>query len=139
MISQTAEYALRAMVFLAENAEEALPVPIIAEHTRVPAGYLSKVLQGLVRSGLVESRRGLRGGFRLARGPADLNLLEIVNSVSPIERITTCPLGLPYHEGRLCSLHQRLDEAIGHFERSFRETTLADLMAEQAGKTFNRD
>ena len=136
MISQTAEYALRAMVYLAENPDQALPVPRIAEATQVPAGYLSKVLQSLVRGGLVGSQRGLKGGFRLARPAHDVTLLDILTCVSHVERITACPLGLPHHDGQLCALHQRLDEAIGHFEGNCRATTLADLAQQDLTKTF---
>lgn len=136
MISQTAEYALRAMVFLAEQPEGAYTVPQIAEHTRVPAGYLSKVLQSLVRGGLVTSQRGLGGGFRLHRPVAEITLLDVVNCVSPIARITRCPLDLPHHQDRLCALHHRLDEASGLFETSFRDTCLAQLLEERAGGTF---
>ncbi|MFA7330322.1 MAG: Rrf2 family transcriptional regulator [Candidatus Delongbacteria bacterium] len=136
MISQTAEYALRAMVFLAENPDAAHPVPRIAEHTQVPAGYLSKVLQALARAGLVSSQRGLGGGFRLSRTVAEISLLDVVNSVSPIQRITCCPLGLAHHTERLCALHHRLDEAIGLFETSFRDTRLSDLLAGNPGQTF---
>lgn len=136
MISQTAEYALRAMVFLAEHPEGSHTVPHIAEHTQVPAGYLSKVLQSLVRGGLVSSQRGLGGGFWLSRPVAEITLLDIVNCVSPITRITRCPLDLPHHQNRLCPLHHRLDEAIGHFETSFRDTCLAKLLEERQGGTF---
>lgn len=136
MISQTAEYALRAMVFLAEQPDGAHPVLRIAEHTQVPAGYLSKVLQILVRAKLVLSQRGLKGGFRLACAAEELSLLDIVNAVSPIERITACPLGLPHHAHQLCALHHRLDQAIGSFEESFRSTTLSDLLTGGGASTF---
>jgi len=124
------------MVFLAENPDGAHPVPRIAEHTQVPAGYLSKVLQTLVKARLVVSQRGLKGGFRLGRPAAELSLLDIVNVVSPIERITACPLSLPHHAHHLCALHNRLDEAIGSFEESFRSTTLADLLKQGGASTF---
>jgi Rrf2 family protein len=136
MISQTAEYALRAMVYLAENTGQALPVPRIAEATQVPAGYLSKVLQSLARAGLVSSQRGLKGGFQLQRRAEELSLLDILAAVSPVERINACPLGLPHHEGRLCALHQRLDEAIAHFEGNCRDTSLADLLRARGEPTF---
>jgi len=139
MISQTAEYALRAMVFLAEQPEASHPVPVIAEQTKVPAGYLSKVLQSLVKGGLVSSQRGLGGGFRLSRPVAEVTLLDVVNCVSPIARIIRCPLDLPHHQDRLCALHHRLDEAIGHFETSLRDTCLAQLLEERQGGTFGID
>lgn len=137
MISQTAEYALRAMVFLAEDPDKAHPVPSIAERTRVPAGYLSKVLQGLVRAGLARSQRGLGGGFRLNRPAVEITLLDVVGSVSPIQRIEHCPLGLAEHKEGLCALHQRLDEAIGLFETRFRESCLANLLEERPGPASN--
>ena len=61
MISQTAEYALRAVVYLSDQ-EQARTTSAIAEKTELPVGYLSKVMQGLVKSGLVHSQRGLHGG-----------------------------------------------------------------------------
>ena len=66
MISQTAEYALRAVVCLAESPTAPMINRVIAETTQVPPEYLSKVLQSLQRAGLVNSRRGLHGGFMLA-------------------------------------------------------------------------
>lgn len=128
MISPTAEYALRAVVAIAQANGEAAATQAIAKLTKVPAGYLPKVLQMLGRAGVVESRRGLGGGFRLA-GPADeLTVLEVVNAVDPIKRIERCPLDLESHGGMLCPLHKRLDEATEHVERSFANTTIAELL-----------
>ena len=67
MISQTAEYALRAMVFLAMR-ESAATNEQIAQVTKVPPGYLSKILQQLGKAKLVSSQRGLGGGFVLFKG-----------------------------------------------------------------------
>jgi Rrf2 family protein len=86
MLSQTAEYALRAIVALAHNRSQPLITPKIAEMTRVPCGYLAKVLQALGRKGLVLSQRGLRGGFVLAREPSQLTVLEVVDAVDPVRR-----------------------------------------------------
>ncbi len=126
--SQTAEYALRAAVFLADHEGEPQVTQRIAEVTRVPAGYLSKVLQALGRAGVVSGQRGVGGGFTLARAPADLTVLDVVNAVDPIRRIRECPLGLQAHGVNLCPLHHKLDEAIAMIERAFGETTLADLL-----------
>ena len=62
MISQTVEYALRAMVHLAREAPGARTTDQVARTTRVPRAYLSKVLQSLRRAGLVRSQRGIGGG-----------------------------------------------------------------------------
>jgi Rrf2 family protein len=130
MISQTVEYALRAVVHLASKSPEAQTTDEIAAATRVPRAYLSKVLQGLARGGIVHSQRGLGGGVTLSQRPEELSILQVVNAVEPIQRIRTCPLGLAAHGVRLCPLHRRLDNALAMVEEAFASTTLAEVLAE---------
>ena len=129
MVSQTVEYALRAIVTIAQQDGDPCTARRIAELTQVPAPYLSKLLQGLVRANLVISRRGVHGGFVLAKGVAEMTVWEVVNAVDPIRRIRRCPLELEAHDGTLCPLHRRLDQAMASVEESFRETSIADLLA----------
>lgn len=129
MISQTAEYALRAIVFLAMNTGSAFTTQQIAKTTKVPSAYLSKVLKSLVRAGLVQSQRGLGGGFVLTKPAEEMNILEVLNAVDPIQRIRTCPLGLKAHGTVLCALHKRLDDATAIIEKSFADITIAELLA----------
>jgi Rrf2 family protein len=96
----------------------------------VPAGYLSKVLQALGKAGLVEAQRGLRGGYVLARPLDALTVLDVINSVDPLQRITSCPLRLNAHGGTLCALHHKLDEGIALIESLFQETTIGQLVGE---------
>src|SRR5436305_8347186 len=112
MFSQTVEYALRAVVHLAYEAPEARTTAQIAEATKVPKDYLSKILQGLAKKGIVQTQRGVGGGVALVKMPEDLTILDVVNAVEPIERIMTCPLGLVTHGVRLCPLHKPMDEAL---------------------------
>jgi Rrf2 family protein len=128
MISKTAEYALRAIVFLAEMRGEPCTAQVIAQRTKVPAGYLAKVMQSLSRAGVVNSQRGLNGGFTLSKPPSELSVYEVVQAVDPFHRITECPLGIPEHRSELCALHRRLDEATALVERSFKETMIADML-----------
>jgi Rrf2 family protein len=130
VFSQTVEYALRAVVFLASRPGLACPVAAIAETTKVPPAYLSKVMQALHRAELVAAQRGVNGGFRLARAADELSVLEVVNAVEPIQRIRTCPLGLKAHGVRLCPLHKRMDAALATVEEAFRSTTIAEVLAE---------
>ncbi|RMF45238.1 MAG: Rrf2 family transcriptional regulator [Planctomycetota bacterium] len=129
MISQTVEYALRAMVHLSYVAPDHCSTDTLAGVTRVPRAYLAKVLQELRKAGLVQSQRGIGGGVRLARPATAITILEVVNAVEPIQRIHTCPLGLPSHGRRLCPLHGKLDAALATVESSFSSTTLADIVA----------
>lgn len=127
MISQTAEYALRIVVWLASQHPQPRTTREIAEATRIPTGYLAKVLQTLGRQRLVNAQRGLHGGFTLARDPAQITPLEVVNAIDPIRRLTGCPLGLAEHADRLCPLHQKIDDALAHVESAFASSTIADL------------
>jgi len=129
MFSQTVEYALRAVVYLAARPDSPRTAQQIAEATRVPAGYLSKVMQALSRKGLVHSQRGLHGGFTLARPAEELTVLDVVQAVDQIRRIRSCPLGIKGHIN-LCPLHRRLDQAIRMVEDALRESTIAELLAE---------
>jgi Rrf2 family nitric oxide-sensitive transcriptional repressor len=130
MISQTVEYALRAAVHLASRAPDARTTDQIAAATLVPRAYLSKVLQSLIRSGIVQSQRGLGGGMTLGKPPEELTILEVVSAVDPLQRIRTCPLGLAAHGVRLCPLHSRLDRALAAVEEAFASSTLAEILAE---------
>jgi Rrf2 family protein len=129
IISQTAEYGLRAAVLLARAEGTALTTPQLAEASKIPAHYLAKVLQDLRRADLVSSQRGAGGGFVLGRPAAEITVLEVVNALDPLERITTCPLKLKAHGANLCPLHRKLDEAIATVERAFGNATLEDLAA----------
>ncbi len=133
MLSQTVEYALRAATLLASAPHQPQTVEQIAAATRVPVAYLAKVMQSLVRGGIASSRRGVGGGFMLARPPEELPILSIVQAVDPIVRITTCPLGLASHGSKLCPLHRRLDQALETMEQAFAATTLAEVLAEPSG------
>jgi len=132
MISLTAEYALRAVVWIAGHPGTAVGTRGTAKAAQVPVGYMSKVLQALARADLVRSRPGRNGGFVLGRKPEQISVLDIVQAVDPIQRIERCPLGHREHNGRLCPLHRRLDQAVAMVERAFGESTLAELVAEAA-------
>ena len=135
MISQTMEYALRAVAHLAQQSPQACTTEDIADTTRVPRAYLSKVLQALVRGGIVHSQRGIGGGMTLVKLPGELTILEVVNAVDPIQRIRSCPLGLASHGVHLCPLHRRLDDALAMVEEAFRKSTLAEILAEPSRST----
>jgi Rrf2 family nitric oxide-sensitive transcriptional repressor len=131
MFSQTAEYALRAVVYLASQPGVPRTTQEIAKATQVRIAYLSKVMQSLGRKGLVQSQRGLHGGFTLARSADELTVLDILSAVDPIQRIKSCPLGIKGHLN-LCPLHRRLDHAMKLVEDALSKSTLAELLAEPA-------
>ena len=127
MLSKTAEYALRAVVCLARDRDRSESADHLAELTKVPRRYLNKVLQDLARFELVVSRSGPGGGYSLARSADEITLLDVINAVSPLERIRHCPLGLPSHT-TLCPLHKELDKAYAATEEAFSKVTIGKLL-----------
>jgi len=134
VFSQTSEYALRVIAFLGARDGKPATTRQIAHATRVPEGYLAKVLQSLSRTGLVRSQRGLHGGSVLAKTPGEITIYDVVSAVDSIPRIRTCPLGVKAHAQRLCALHRRLDDALETVEKAFRSSTVADLLEEEASR-----
>ncbi|MCA9257708.1 MAG: Rrf2 family transcriptional regulator [Planctomycetales bacterium] len=126
MLPKTAEYALRAVVWLG-GADNCSPAEPLAKSTKVPRRYLHTVLQQLVGAGLVQSQPGPGGGYRLAKDVDEITILDVVNAVAPLERIRRCPLGLESHT-RLCPLHKKLDDAFAATEKAFREVTIGQLL-----------
>lgn len=130
MFSQTTEYALRAMACLAMRADELVPTPVLAAQTKVPANYLAKVLQQLAGAKLIVGRRGVGGGYKLSKPAGDIKLIDVINAVTVVERIKTCPLGIATHGSNLCALHRKSDEAAKAVIEVYDGVTLEDLMAD---------
>lgn len=110
MFSQTTEYALRAMAWLALSPQDLVSTGSLAEHTKVPEHYLAKVLQQLAGGKLIKGRRGVGGGYKLARPASQISISDVVRTVGRLDRITTCPLGISTHGSNLCPLHRLLDD-----------------------------
>ncbi len=93
MLNLTSEYALRAMIHLARHEQDwPLAARQIAEAADIPPKYLSKVLGDLVREGVLESSRGVGGGFRMALPPKQTSLLDVLRPFERFEK-RRCPFG----------------------------------------------
>lgn len=109
MITRTGTHALKAMAYLSSlpaNAYEGAGE--IAARIKAPQNYLGKLLRQLARAGLLEGRKGIKGGFRLARDKGDISLYEVLEPIEHVSRIKECILGkaqctlrdhCPLHEG----------------------------------------
>jgi len=134
MLTITGEYALRAVVFLAQHAGEPKTCVEIAGATKVCQGYLSKILQQLVKSGIIDSRRGIHGGFVIARPARGISVLDVLKAVgSGPRRIKRCPLGIPGH-GELCHMHRMIDESMAAVEAAFAAADLETMSSSAGGK-----
>lgn len=111
--SEAATLALHATGILAGH-EGPVSAHTMAETLGASEATLSKVMQRLVRTGIVTSKRGPHGGFELAKSPEDITLLDVYESVEGAIDVTSCLLGAPVCEKRRCPLG-------GLFERVSRE------------------
>ncbi len=131
MLSMAQEYALRAAIFLAQHEGHG-PVghQEISVGTKVPAAYLSKILQNLAKTEVLTSKRGVSGGFELARKPADISLLDVIDAVEPFKCLDSCPLNLESHKHTFCPVHARLRDAQNSVRETLAASTLAELLSE---------
>ena len=127
MLPKTAEYALRAVVWLGRDEGQCESADCLAENTKVPRRYLHTVLQELVRAKLVRSQPGPGGGYALAQPARKMTILDVANAIAPLKRIRRCPLKLRTHT-RLCPLHKELDDVYAATERALARVTIAQLV-----------
>lgn len=131
MLNSSAEYALKATHLLAHAPpEERRTAEDLAAELDLPPNFLSKLLGRLRREGVLESRPGPSGGFRLARAPSEVTLAEVAAPFDDLVRDRQCLLGRPEcRDDSPCAAHERWKGLADRVERFFRETTLADLDA----------
>jgi len=129
MISKTAVHAVRALAALAELPAGAYAgAAEIAEQIGAPRNYLGKLLKTLADARLVESQKGKGGGFRLARPPEEISILDLVEPIDRVSRWSGCFLGGPRCSDRApCAVHERWGKVRDVYLRFLRQTTLADL------------
>ena len=128
MFSTTAEYALRILGHLAAAPAEARNVEQIALAVGIPHSYTAKVLQRLRAGGFLESTRGRGGGFRLARRPAAVRLLDVVDHLDDGTGFDGCLLGQTTCSDRdACPLHTYWSRARALRDSMLHCVTLADL------------
>jgi len=129
MLTQTADYALRALVYLAHDDDDGYhQTRDLAQALNVPANYLGKILQLLGHKKLVESQRGMKGGFRLSRLPEQIRLFDVLNALDTIPTAPTCPLMSGGRQIELCLLHRRLAAMTAAYVQFLKDTSLADVL-----------
>jgi Rrf2 family protein len=134
MLSHTSDYALRAVLVLAGNANRPFRADEIADATGAPRNYMSKTLNSLVKAGVLTSARGPQGGFSLAIPAEKLTLARVIDCFVEPKPHTRCLLGnRPCDSSNPCAAHH-LWAAINEKRRTpLATTTVADLVSGAAG------
>ncbi len=127
-MSRTAEHAVRALLYLAKCAPESAKASRIAADLGAPPNYMSKTLHALAGAGIVHSRRGPTGGFRLAVPADELTLARIIEAMDDPAPKDMCLVGNTRCSDRTpCALHARWKRVSDAVWSPLRGTTLADL------------
>lgn len=141
MLSQTAEYALRATAALASCDGRLVPTAELARRAGVPTPYLAKVLQQLATADLIRGRRGVGGGYTLNRPQDEISLFDVINAVSIVRVPTKTEPAADTEEPRdevIESLENVVREASTNAMKVYQTVTVADLSrsaAERSGST----
>lgn len=130
MFGRSADYAMRALLFLAREGDDDhyLRADAIARATGMPANYTGKILNTLARAGILRSSRGPAGGFRLAVDPVEVTAAQIVDLFNTASANRRCILGSKTcNERRPCDAHRRWSAVLDAQRAPLAATTITDL------------
>lgn len=134
MLTRSGVHAIRALVVLAsQKPGEYCGTTAIAAATEAPRNYLGKILLILSRRGLVESQKGLGGGFRLSRSPEAISLYDVVESIEDVARWKDCAFGgKACSEESPCVIHTRWGHVRDAYLSLLKNTSVAELVVSGA-------
>jgi Rrf2 family protein len=129
-ISAKSKYAVRALVELAERTQgqpgRLVRLTDVAQARNIPLQFLEQLFAGLRRAGIVKSRRGASGGFVFARPPAEVTVLDVVETLDGLVSPAVCTQG-ECERIEECGPAAVWLEAKEALEQVLRQTTIADL------------
>ena len=127
IVSRSADYALRAMVYLARlGSDRHVPANEIANEMHAPPFLLSRILQHLVKGDVLTSMKGHHGGFRLLKHPDQVSLFDIIQLIDGPFVMHDCT-GVDCGLNHDCNLRGVFSTAEGRLEDMFRSVTLAEV------------
>lgn len=133
LVRQNTDYAFRLLVNLAKRwPDGGASARTLSREEDVSYQFACKILQGLHEAGLVESRMGPRGGYRLAQEPDRITMAQVVTAAQGPLAVNTCMLGLDACPRReTCPISKKLETLQGQIDAFFTGTTLGELVQER--------
>jgi Rrf2 family protein len=126
-LSKKADYGLIALKHLAQHTDESVSAREIAREYRIPAELLAKILQRLARKGLVVSQQGTRGGYVLARDPAKISIVDVIEALDGPIGITPCERGSSCEQLERCTVRDPLMAVRVKMVRILGDTSIYEL------------
>jgi Rrf2 family protein len=129
-LTRRGDYGVRAMLELGRREHERVSGTEISRSAQIPLRFINQVMGDLVRAGLVESRVGRSGGYRLARPAAQVSILSIVEAIEGDTRRRTCVLSAdPCARETACEVHALFTAAQNALVSELSRSTLADALS----------
>jgi Rrf2 family nitric oxide-sensitive transcriptional repressor len=129
-ITRETDYAIRCVYYLAGKGNEVTMVDEIARKMCSPKSFLAKILQKLARADIVTSYRGVQGGFRLARKPKEITLLDVIEAVQGPIAMNVCALDKKLCRlSNTCTIHPVWVDVRGQVEKILKKRNFATLRA----------
>jgi Rrf2 family protein len=132
ILSKSFGYALRGVLYVAKLQEEGnrkIQIDEIASNLSVPKHFLGKIMQQVVKEGLLKSTKGPYGGFALTNDTLNTPIIALVKITDGLDQFKMCVLKLKYCTGiNPCPLHHEMEQVRGKFLSVFNDTTIGDLV-----------
>lgn len=128
LVTRKTDYAVRCVLYLARDDDQVSNVTEVSKAMHIPKTFLAKIFQKLVKAGLVESIRGMNGGFRLARKPSKISLLDIMDAIQGPAAINLCAVDKrKCRRSAACAVHPVWVELRRDVNRKLSEQTIDRL------------
>ena len=127
-LSNTSQYAIRILAYMADKKDDQLNATQLAEILFIPYKFLTKIMTELVKVDLVESIRGRDGGYKLKKKSSDIMVGDILDLFGDSIKDEQCVLGIGFCNGLCkCALHDQWMEPKLLMQKMFRESSLKDI------------
>lgn len=136
VITRATEYAVRTVFYLAQQPKDEIVFKKdICRTQEVTPAFLTKILQPLIKMGIVSSQRGVGGGFLLARDPSEITILDILQAEEGLLKLNHCLVDTDFcHRDGYCSAHEVWQEAQQKMAETLQSHTIADLVRREKDK-----
>ncbi|MDA8098038.1 MAG: Rrf2 family transcriptional regulator [Nitrospiraceae bacterium] len=129
LVTRKTDYAVRCILYLAQANEQVANVTEVSRQMHIPKTFLAKIFQKLSKAGLVDSIRGMNGGFRLAKKPAEISLLDIMHAIQGPLGINVCAVNSKKCvRSAFCSVHPFWVKLRQDVNRQLQDQTIANML-----------
>jgi Rrf2 family protein len=129
LITRETDYAVRTVLYLARERDLIASVAEVAQAMHIPKSFLAKIVQRLVRNHVLVSMRGVKGGFRLAKKPSEISLLDIMDAIQGPAGINVCAIDEKRCKmSAVCTVHPVWVQIRKEVEKKLKRETIDKLV-----------